>query len=247
MKIFTVTGPSDSGKTTTIEVIIKTLIKRGYSVASVKEIHYEAFAIDEVGSNTDRHKKAGSQLVTALGHYETDVLFQRKLTLKEIVAIYKDEFDYLVLEGMFDGSVPMLVTEKSLGGLESRMNPWVFGISGKVSTQNKHYEGRLCIDALEDPEGLVDLIEQKVYERLPFFPEACCSACGYTCATLGMAILKGEANRKLCKGKEGVSLKINGQPIEMVPFVEQLLKNAVLGVVSELDGYDLDGKIEIEL
>ena len=47
MKVFSVVGVTKSGKTTTIEQIIKEFIRRGYSVGSVKEIHFEQFAIDK--------------------------------------------------------------------------------------------------------------------------------------------------------------------------------------------------------
>ncbi|MEG0019166.1 MAG: molybdopterin-guanine dinucleotide biosynthesis protein MobB, partial [Oscillospiraceae bacterium] len=69
MRIFTVRGITKSGKTTTIEKVISELKKRGYSVGSVKEIHYKQFKIDPEGTNTDRHKKAGSELVTARGDF----------------------------------------------------------------------------------------------------------------------------------------------------------------------------------
>ena len=46
MKLFSVIGITKSGKTTTIENIIRELRKRRYTVGSVKEIHFEAFAID---------------------------------------------------------------------------------------------------------------------------------------------------------------------------------------------------------
>ena len=59
MKVFSVFGITKSGKTTTIENIIAELRKRRYSVGSVKEIHFEIFAIDTEGTNADRHKKDG--------------------------------------------------------------------------------------------------------------------------------------------------------------------------------------------
>ena len=64
MKVFSVIGLTKSGKTTTIENIIKELRKRNYTVGSVKEIHFEKFKMDVDGTNTHRHKMAGSQLVT---------------------------------------------------------------------------------------------------------------------------------------------------------------------------------------
>ncbi|MFA7550797.1 MAG: molybdopterin-guanine dinucleotide biosynthesis protein MobB, partial [Sedimentibacter sp.] len=60
MKVFSVIGITKSGKTTTIENIIKELLKRNYTVGSVKEIHFEQFKMDPEGTNTFRHKTAGS-------------------------------------------------------------------------------------------------------------------------------------------------------------------------------------------
>lgn len=67
MRIFSVSGISKSGKTTTIEEIIKELRRRRYTVGSIKDIHFEAFAIDGPSTNTARHRRAGSELVTAWG------------------------------------------------------------------------------------------------------------------------------------------------------------------------------------
>ena len=83
MKVLSVYGYTGSGKTSTIEQIIGELIRRGYSVGSIKDIHFESFAIDTVGSNTDRHRKAGAELVTARGIHETDVLFPKDFPLNK--------------------------------------------------------------------------------------------------------------------------------------------------------------------
>jgi len=40
---------------------------------------------------------------------------------------------------------------------------------------------------------------------------------------------------------------INGRRIKMVPFVQEILTNAVLGVVSTLEGYEKRADIEIKL
>lgn len=77
MKVFSVYGITKSGKTTTIENIIRELKRRGYTVGSVKEIHYEKFAIDTEGTNTDRHRRAGAEPVTARGHFETRPVRQK--------------------------------------------------------------------------------------------------------------------------------------------------------------------------
>lgn len=42
-----------------------------------------------------------------------------------------------------------------------------------------------------------------------------------------------------------VILKINGNDIPMVPFVQSILKNTVEAIVGELDGYVDNGEIEV--
>ena len=248
MRIFTVRGITKSGKTTTIEEIIKELCSRGYRVGSVKEIHYEQFAIDTEGSNTHRHRMAGSQLVTARGIYETDVLFQEKLPMEKIIPLYEDDYDYLVLEGVSDMDVPTILTAHNTQELDQRWSPWVFAVSGRITGETHHYKDVPVIDATKEIARLVDLIEEKTYHHLPNFPPKCCTACGYSCKGLGLAIMEGKASRQDCVlAKSEVTLTIDGKSIDMVPFVQKILKNALLSVVSELDGYQENAKIEVRI
>ncbi|MDD2396612.1 MAG: (Fe-S)-binding protein, partial [Tissierellia bacterium] len=93
---------------------------------------------------------------------------------------------------------------------------------------------------------LVDLIEEKVFDRLPDMNDECCQQCGYTCSELSSKILKGEAERSDCVlTEQSIILKINGQEITMVPFVQNVLKNTVEAVAKELQGYTENGDIEI--
>lgn len=160
MKVFSVFGITQSGKTTTIENIIRELKKRRYSVGSVKDIHFEAFAIDREGTNTYRHKMAGSELVTARGCYETDILFPEQLSIEKILGFY--EQDYVVLEGVTDCNVPKILTAHSREEIVERLDRSVFAISGRISAQLNEYNGIPVINAMDDITGLVDLIEEKV-------------------------------------------------------------------------------------
>ncbi len=61
-------------------------------------------------------------------------------------------------------------------------------------------------------------------------------------------IIRGDATRDDCIQKtSSITLSINGNEIGMVPFVEEILRNTCLGVVSTLDGYHEGCKIEIKL
>jgi len=213
MKVLSVCGISKSGKTTTIEHIIKGLTMRGYKVGSVKEIHFETFAIDpEPESNTFRHRQAGAGLVTARGYNETDVLFPAKLDMKKIFSFYEG-FDYVVLEGVDDIPVPTIVTAHALEDLEQKWSEHVFCVSGKIAMELSQYGSVPAISATTDADALLDLIEQNVNDL---------------------------ADRS-------VELYIGERRIVMVPFVQNVLRGTILGVVKELNGYIDGAEIIIKL
>ncbi len=155
MKIFSVYGYSKSGKTTTIENLIRELIKRAYTVGSVKDIHFEQFAIDTEGSNTDRHRKAGAELVSARGLYETDILYQRRLSIPKILSFYTQ--DFVIFEGTSDYSMPRILCSTSIEDIEKRINDDVFAISGVISNEIKSYKNLPAINSLTEIERLADL------------------------------------------------------------------------------------------
>lgn len=162
MKIFSVFGFSKSGKTTTIENLIQELVRRGYSVGSVKDIHFERFAIDTEGTNTDRHKKAGAELVSARGLYETDILFQSRLQVPELLKFYTQ--DFVIFEGTSDFSMPRILCSTSMEDIKKRMNDDVFAISGVISNEISSYKDLPAINSLTDIIMLTDLAEKNAIE-----------------------------------------------------------------------------------
>lgn len=246
MKAFSIIGITQSGKTTTVENIIKELKKRRYSVASIKDIHYEEFTIDTEGTNTYRHKQAGSELVTARGLYETDILFPERLPVNKILNFYSH--DYVVMEGVDDSNVPKIITAHNEKEVDERLDDYVFAISGRISNKLTTYKGIPVINSIDNVEKLVDLIEEKVFDKLPEFDEKCCNECGYSCMELPIKILKGEAKREDCKiDHSDTKLYVNGKEIKMVPFVQHILHNSVIGVVKELEGYKKNSEITVKL
>lgn len=165
MKIFSVYGYSGSGKTTTVECLIRELIRRDYTVGSVKDIHYEGFAIDTEGSNTDRHGKAGAEPVTARGFYETDILFKKRLPIPEILKFYTQ--DFVILEGVTDFDVPRILCASTLEDAEARMRPGVFALSGVISNDISVYRGLPVINGMMDTVKLTDLVEKSAMEWSP--------------------------------------------------------------------------------
>lgn len=103
---------------------------------------------------------AGSQLVTARGFYETDILFQEKLNIHHILKFYN--YDYVVLEGVSDGSFPKIIAASSEEEVLERLDENTFAISGRLANKLNDFKGLPVINAIEDVEKLVDLIEEKV-------------------------------------------------------------------------------------
>ena len=246
MKLISVIGVSQSGKTSVIEKVIRELRRRRYSVGSVKEIHFEAFAMDEVGTNTYRHAEAGADLVTARGLTETDLLFKRRLSLSTILSFYNH--DYVILEGSEDIAGPIIVTANTPSEVDARLDERVIAISGRISNDCEKYQGVPVINAMTNAQTLADLIEDKAFFALPDFPRECCGACGLSCRELAGAILRGERKRSDCVlSTQGIELYVGENQIDMVPFVQTILRNAVEGVVRELDGYQRSTPITIRL
>lgn len=160
MKVFSIFGVSNSGKTTSVEEIISELKRRNYSVGSVKDIHFQQFAIDEEGTDTWRHKQAGAQLVTARGLYETDVLFPFRLTLRKLLTLYDQ--DFVVLEGGNNFRGPGIISAHNEEEIGERLRNNIFAVVGTVSEKINEYRGLPVLDARKDIERLVDLIEEKV-------------------------------------------------------------------------------------
>jgi molybdopterin-guanine dinucleotide biosynthesis protein B len=247
MKVFSVYGYSKSGKTTVVEAMVRELTKRRFSVGSIKEIHYEDFKLDTPTSNTGRHRSQGANPVTARGYTETDIMYDSQLTLPQILEHYHQ--DFVVCEGVTDYNLPKIIAAKTIDELENRWESGIFAVSGRVAELlDDTYKGVPVINVLKDPEKLCELVLDKVFDLLPDVDQKCCFQCGYGCRGLTEKIIFGEANRNDCIQKtREVKLFIDGREIGIVPFVEEILRNTCLGVVSTLDGYHEECKIEIKL
>ncbi|MDD2484541.1 MAG: molybdopterin-guanine dinucleotide biosynthesis protein B [Eubacteriales bacterium] len=164
MKVFSIFGISKTGKTASVEAVISELCKRGYSVGSVKDIHFEEFSADHPGTDTFRHKSAGAQMVTARGLHETDVFYPQRLPIGQVLSFYDQ--DYVVLEGTNEFSGPGIISAKNTEEIDQKMRDRVFAITGRISEEISEYKEIPVINALKDVERLVDLIETTVPDWL---------------------------------------------------------------------------------
>ncbi|MGI6721148.1 MAG: molybdopterin-guanine dinucleotide biosynthesis protein MobB [Anaerovoracaceae bacterium] len=248
MKLIMFKGISKTGKTTSAEAVISELRRRGFTVGSVKDIHFEGFTMETPGSNTDRHKKAGAAPVTARGLAETDIMFPESLDIERILENYHE--DWVVLEGDSGANCPNIVTGRTPEELDRKIDGRTIAVAGVFANRGaKEYRGLPVLSARDDPKALVDFIVERTPERMPNFDTYCCSECGEDgCRGLLEGMLKGTRGRSECTVKDGgVQLFIDGREITIVDFVKDMLGGALRGMVKELDGYREGAEIVIKM
>jgi len=91
------TGPSNSGKTTLVEKVARTLIKRR-KVAIIKNDPKDKAQFDVDGKDSDKFTKTGAEVVIT-SPTRTTYFSQREKTLDDIVSMISD-FDILLVEGL---------------------------------------------------------------------------------------------------------------------------------------------------
>ena len=246
MNAFQVCGYSKCGKTTLIKELISRFHVGGERVASIKDIHFEDFRMDEPGKNTYVHMEAGANPVVARGMKETDFLYSHRMEFQDIVP--RIAADWLMVEGLASFPLPKIVCGKTEKDVDEFLDRRTFAVSGIFAGGRTEYKSLPVFD-VNDPEQmlkLVKLIKQKVFPLLPYVGDDCCKLCGLTCGEMVEAIIQGEKTYSDCKiGSDSIRLKIGGRDVAMVPFVQNLLKSNVLAVISELHGWQPGQPVEV--
>lgn len=180
MKFITIVGISGSGKTTAAEAVIAGARGRGLRVGSVKYIacgrqchHHQgcggcktAFTIDTPGSNSYRHRQAGSQLVITRAAAETAVMFQQELPLSRLLGFFAG-FDLVVLEGDYTAPVPRIVTAWEQADAAERLTERTFAVSGRAAAGRDTLLGLPALD-VTTPSGAAALTELALQKAAPW-------------------------------------------------------------------------------
>ena len=238
MKVVNIQGRKKTGKTTTVTNIISELVRRGYSVGSVKGIHIDGFTMDSDSADTGKHRKAGADPVTARCHDETNIMFGSRMNLQEILRHYDN--DWVVIESHVDLNCPNVVTgltgeysgEGSDKSLEEQINELTIACSGVAANELDEFRGIPVVNSLTDIERLVDLIEA-AYEKSdgPAMPASEPEL--PLVETNGFMRVKADGSRE--EGSDYMLLEnsleifVNGLYAGTVPCTPQYLAELVLG------------------
>jgi molybdopterin-guanine dinucleotide biosynthesis protein B len=155
-------GVHNSGKTTLVAGVIRELKTRGYSVGTIKDIHAKDFHMDRPGTDTNLHAESGASLVVARGLAETDVLFQYKLQLSQILPLFTQ--DFLILEGDPGVGCPNMVTGHDEIDLDQRCDSHTVCFGGVVGETLAEYMDKPVFRTKTQIKEITDLIEEKAME-----------------------------------------------------------------------------------
>lgn len=226
--IVAVVGSSNSGKTTTVEALIRGLTKRGYTVASAKHIPEPEFTIDTEGKDTWRHSKAGASTVLSVAPNELTTIKKVDTTnysLEQVIAEFPDEIDIIILEGFKrlvgqNMTIPKIVANKTVNEKSEALERYKNILAFIGSIPEKKVETEIpFVDALKEPEKLVDLVNNKV------------------------AVL---VERKR-KREEKITIQIDEKFLPLGSFVQDIIRNAVLAMVSSLKGVKIKGEEKVSV
>jgi molybdopterin-guanine dinucleotide biosynthesis protein MobB len=163
--VVSVVGKSDSGKTTLMERLIRTLTDRGYRVGSVKH-HVHDFDIDVPGKDSWRHARAGAAVTLVSSPSKLGMVRQmdHEATLDELLS-FAHGVDVLLTEGYRRaGDVRIEVSRRA------RSTELVCEVDElfAVVTDNDELElGTVPAFGLDDAEGLADLVEHTFLNGVP--------------------------------------------------------------------------------
>ena len=228
MSIIAVIGSRKSGKTTTVETLVRGLTERGYRVGTAKHVPEADFTIDTKGKDTWRHAKAGAHIVASIARNEIAVIKKVDTTnysLKKIVEEYQDEVDVIVLEGFRklterDPQVPKIVAFKTVDeatSAASRFSP-ILSFVGLIPIE----ANRLNIpytNITREPEKLIDLVNEKL----------------------------GNSAKSRKKREKKLTIQIDSKPLPINLFVQKMIRNSLLAMVSILKNADITGNEKVSI
>ena len=220
-------GYPDAGKTNFVEQAIDSLVKKGYSVSSVKHTPHEK-TIDCEGKETWRHWKAGSDPVVFASGIETSIIKHSVTSADDIAKMVLRDYnpDVLVFQGFKEGSFQKV----AVGKIKPRKgtvlsNPTLPQLVGHIETE---------------------VAFERVLAQLPGLD---CMKCGLDCRGLAGEVVKRRRKLSACKELSDldVGIFVDGRKIAAGKFVSSIVHETVHGMLSSLKGYEPGKEVEIRL
>ena len=228
MKIVSIVGKKNTGKTSLTVKVIKELTQRGYNVASIKHSHH-SIEMDKENTDTWKHKQAGANLVVGVGS-TTFFNARKEHDLNRILYLLKhfDDFDFVIIEGYKSYNYPKIITSPNVRDEYTIKEVDSFTIDEKGVSE------------------LADLIEQRGHDIVDTL---FANNCGFNNGeVIASEIRNGNLSVDDLDNVKSY-LSIDGKVVGLNRFVSDYIKQSLVGVINtlNLEEYDVSeiGKIEV--
>ena len=172
-QVIAVVGTKKSGKTTTIENLIKELKRRGYKIGVIKHVPEPDFTIDTPGKDTWRYAQAGATTIVSASAKEIATIEKISLetiTLNALLKKCKNE-DVIFIEGLKKKidkkrSIYKIAVVRTMDEALTAAETYkpILAFSGEYSTENLNFETPYA-DSMKDAEKLANIIEEKLLKK----------------------------------------------------------------------------------
>ncbi|HUW22450.1 MAG TPA: molybdopterin-guanine dinucleotide biosynthesis protein MobB [bacterium] len=228
MKVIGIIGYKGSGKTHLGINLSEELKRRGYTVAIVKHVQG---SLDLPHKDTSLYRGHCDQLI-AISEEGVTEFFKGKLNFEQ--ALDSLDADFIIVEGFKEKkSFPKIVCLREKGEEKELSDGLEIGLVGKGNFNSDR-----------DISTIADLVVEKAFK----LPNLDCGDCGFnSCYELAREILKGKKRVSDCTrlGRD-VEVQVVGEPMELNPFVSDILRKTIKGFLSGLKGFKR-GKIRIKI
>lgn len=235
MKAVSIVGYKNSGKTTLTRKLADALEARGKTVTIAKFTHS---GLTKPDTDTGYFMKTG-RTVIGLGDDECAIHWGDKKMLPDVLPLA--QADYLLVEGGKALSwLPRVILLREPEEQEALDRGLAVASFGDLKAAN--IPNYTCANF----EDLVDRVEEKAF----MLPALDCGACGEeTCEIIAQKIIAGKASMKACKSidNSGMTITVNGSPVGLNPFVENIIRGSIEGMLGSLKGYAPGSEVEIKI
>ncbi|WP_430735017.1 molybdopterin-guanine dinucleotide biosynthesis protein MobB [Halodesulfovibrio aestuarii] len=235
MKAVSIVGYKKSGKTTLTRKLADALEARGKTVTIAKFTHS---GLTKPDTDTGQFIKQG-RTVIGLSEDECAIHWGNKKLLPDVLPLA--QADYLLVEGGKTLSwLPRVILLRKPEEQETLDRGLAIASFGDLKAANLPNYTDANLDEL------LDRIEKKSF----MLPALDCGACGEeTCEVIAQKIVADKATIKACKSINNATMTItvNGSPVGLNPFVENIIRGSIEGMLGSLKGYAPGSDVEIKI
>jgi molybdopterin-guanine dinucleotide biosynthesis protein MobB len=172
-QVIAVVGTKKSGKTTTIENLIRELTNRGYKVAAIKHVPELDHTIDTPGKDTWRYAQAGAKTIVSAAASEIATIEKTSVETVKLDALIKKckGNDIVFIEGLKKRvakrkDISKIVVAKTMDEAVSAIEVYkpILAFSGPYCTENLNFQIPYA-DAKENLEKLVAIVENRLLKK----------------------------------------------------------------------------------